>query len=88
MLIMTFTRKLTRGVKLAVRERLKLILSEEEQRYEHFKDYVSPKLVATRRCQVDRAFKKRIQAIRITIYVLTPIEMREEDIPLLFKRKK
>ena len=84
---MTFHRKITKGVKLAIRDRLKMILEDEEEKYNHFKERVCHKLTATRRGQVERSFKKRIQAIRITIYILTPIEMRDDDIPVLFKRK-
>ena len=87
MLPMTFHRKITKGVKLAIRERLKMILQDEEDKYNHFIERVSYKLTATRRSQVERSFKKRIQAIRITIYILTPMEMRDEDVPVLFKRK-
>lgn len=83
---MTFHKKVTKAVKLAVKDRLEVILSEEEQAYQHFKDYVQHRLKGTRRTQVQRAFKKRIQAYRIVIYMLTPYDKRMSDIPVLFER--
>lgn len=83
---MTMHRKVTRGVKLAVRQRLITILEDEIRSYNHWKDHVAGKMKTTRRIQVQRAFKKRLQAMRIVIYILTPREMRDGDMPTLFER--
>lgn len=87
MLPLTMHRKITKGVRLAIRARLQLILEEEQSNYERWQGYIAPKMQRTKAKTVERAFKKRIQAFRIVIYVLTPREMRDTDIPNLFNRE-
>jgi hypothetical protein len=83
---MTMHRKINRSVRLAVRQRLIMILTEEIQSYEGWLERIAPKLKATRRAQVRRVFKKRIQALRIVVYILTPRDIRDTDMPNLFER--
>ena len=78
-------RKLTAGVRLAVRSRLLLFLDEEQRTYDRWKESIAHKLKSTRRSQVDRNFRKRIQAIRIVIWIMTPRELRDDDMPPLYE---
>ena len=78
---MVFSKAMTETVKRAVRVRLQVILENEESSYERWKEWVKPKLNSTRQMQVEREFKKRIQAYKITVHSLTPFGERTEDIP-------
>lgn len=75
------------GTKKAIRERLKIILSEEEKQYKHWEENVKHRLNPTRQKEVKRKFEKRIQALKIVIYTLTPFYEQVDDEPAIVIRK-
>lgn len=81
------TKSMSEGVKRAVRVRLMLLLDNEEQTFKHWEEVVKPKLNTTRQKQIEREFKKRIQAARIVIHWLTPFFERTTDVPTFVVRK-
>lgn len=75
------------GVKRAIRVRLQVILDHEIKSFDHWIEVIKPKLNRTRQKQIDREHKKRIQAMRIVIHMLTPYLERTEDVPTFVVRK-
>ena len=63
-----------------------MFLELEEQAYRSWLDRIAQNMNATRRATVDRSYRKRIQAYKIVIYVLTPREMRDSDMPGMWER--
>jgi hypothetical protein len=49
---------------------------------------IKHRLNITRQKQLEREFKKRIQAFKITIHYLTPFDQRLNDVPTFVVRKK
>jgi len=84
---LVFSKSINETVKRAVRIRLQCILDEEIKSYERWKDKIRHTLNFTRQKQIEREFKKRIQAARITIHWLTPFQLREGDVPTFVIRK-
>lgn len=80
------SRIINNGVKRAIRERLLIILQEEEKQQQFWNDNVAPRLNTTRRKQVVREANKRIQALKIVIYMLTPFYERTEDVPSIVRK--
>lgn len=86
---MVFNRNMTETVKRAIRVRLQVILDEEERQYEKWKLLIKDTLSTTRRRQVEREFKKRIQAYKITIFSLTPFTDRAAaEVPSFVVKKE
>ena len=79
---------MTEGTKKAVRERLKLILENEQKEFQYFEEAVKEKLNLTRARQVERRFNKRCQALKIVIYMLTPYMERTDDVPSIIVKKE
>lgn len=75
------------GVKRAIRVRLETILENEESMYRWWLENVKHKLNRTRQKGVDREFKKRIQALKIVVYMLTPFGERTSDVPMFVVKK-
>lgn len=84
---MTFNKIITETVRRAVRVRLQVILDVDLKHYETWKEDIKPKLNLTRQKQVEREFRKRIQAYRITIHSLTPYFERVDEIPMFIVKK-
>lgn len=84
---MTFNKNITETIRRSVRVRLISILESEEKAHEHWRDYIKHKLNATRQKQVEREYNKRIQALKIVIYSLTPYLERTEDVPTFVVKK-
>lgn len=84
---MTFNKIITETVRRAIRVRLQVILDIDLKRYEDWKEDIKPKLNYTRQKQIEREFRKRIQAYKITIHSLTPYFERLDDIPMFVVRK-
>lgn len=82
-----FSKRLTEGIKRAIRVRLELVLDNELKEYQHWVDYFKEKQSKTLRKEIERKFNKRIQAFRITIHALTPFFERTEDVPTFVVRK-
>ena len=85
---MTVTKSMTETVRRAIRVRLEVIVSSEIQSYERWKTVVKPKLNGTRQKQIEREFKKRIQAGKIVLHWLTPFHERTEDVPTFVIKKE
>ena len=76
------------GTKRAIRDRLQIILEEEEKNFKDWKESNRPMQVnATRRKQVERNYNKRIQSLKIVIYYLTPYLDRDFDEPMFVVKK-
>lgn len=76
------------GTKRAIRERLEIILQEEEKNFKDWKESNRPNQInATRRKQVERNYNKRIQSLKIVIYYLTPYFDRDHDEPMFVVKK-
>lgn len=84
---MTFSKSMTETVRRAIRVRLLVILEDEERQYKRWQEHISPTMNRTRQKMIDREFKKRIQAYKITIHCLTPYYERETDVPTFVVRK-
>lgn len=84
---MALSKTMTETVRRAIRVRLIAILDNEDAVYKRWKEIVKPKLNSTRQKQIDREFKKRIQAAKIVIHWLTPFWERTEDVPTFVVRK-
>ncbi|CAB4140685.1 hypothetical protein UFOVP402_58 [uncultured Caudovirales phage] len=80
------SRIINNGVKRAIRERLLIILAEEQRQQQFWHENVAPRLNPTRKKQVIREANKRIQALKIVIYMLTPFYERTEDVPTFVKK--
>ena len=85
---MTLSKTMTETVRRAIRVRLEVIVSAEIQHYEKWKVEVRHKLNATRQKQIEREFKKRIQAGKIVLHWLTPYYERTDDVPTIVIRKQ
>lgn len=83
-----FSKRLTEGIKRAIRVRLELVLDNELKEYQHWVDYFKEKQSRTMQKDVERKFNKRIQAFRITIHALTPYFERTDNIPTFVRRGK
>lgn len=84
---MIFSKNLTAGVKRAIRVRLEALLENEIAEYQRWQEVIKPKLNYTRQRQIEREFKKRIQAAKIVVHWLTPFWERTEDVPTFVVRK-
>lgn len=84
---MTFSKTMTETVRRAIRVRLIVILENEEQMYTKWKENIKPTMNRTRQKQIEREYKKRMQAAKIVIHWLTPFYERTEDVPTFVVRK-
>lgn len=84
---MTLSKSMTETVRRAIRVRLIVLLETELKCYKHWKDNIQHNLNRTRQKQIDREYKKRIQAAKIVIHWLTPFWERTEDVPTFVVRK-
>lgn len=84
---MTLSKSMTETVQRAIRVRLIAILDNELKCYNHWKENIKEKLNRTRQKQIEREYKKRIQAAKIVIHWLTPFWERTEDVPTFVVRK-
>jgi len=84
---MTFNKTITETIRRSVRVRLISILESEQKAHYFWVDHVKDKLNATRKKQVEREYNKRIQALKIVIYSLTPYLERTEDVPTFVVKK-
>lgn len=84
---MVFNKNMNEGMKRAIRDRLSMILKEEEKSFAHWGDNIRHKLNRTRQAQVERRFHKEIQAFKIVIHKLTPYMDRTEDEPSIVVKK-
>jgi hypothetical protein len=66
---------------------LKVILATEEKSFEFWNDQTKHRMNFTRQAQIERRFNKRIQALKIVIYMLTPYTDRVEDEPAIVVKK-
>lgn len=79
---------INKSVKRSISERLKIILAEQEKMYEFWQDNLKFKLNHTRQKDVERKFNKQIQALKITIHLLTPFYEQVDDEPMFVVKKK
>lgn len=84
---MTFSKNITESVRRSVRVRLIAILEAEQKAHSFWTEHIKHKLNATRQKQVQREYNKRIQALKIVIYSLTPYLERTEDVPTFIVKK-
>lgn len=77
--------RINNAVKKAIAVRLRHILEEEERGYLFWEERVKSQLKPTRAGQVERKIKQRIQALRIVIWMLTPLQDRDSDFPGYWK---
>jgi hypothetical protein len=73
--------RLDGNTKKALAIRLKCILEQEEQGYDHWLRIVKPKLKKTLADQLERKQKQKIQALKIVIWILTPPMERDNEFP-------
>lgn len=85
---MTFSKTVTQTVIKAVKARLENMLENKEAQYKHWQEHIKHKLNPTRKKEVERAFKKVIQAYKIIIFDLTPYFERTADPPVFVNKKK
>jgi hypothetical protein len=79
---------INKAVKRSISDRLKIILAEHEKMYQFWQDNLKPKLNPTRQRDVERKFNKQIQALKITIHLLTPFYEQVDDEPMFVVKKK
>jgi hypothetical protein len=84
---MTFNKTITETVRRSIRVRLISILDAEQKAHFYWSEHIKDKLNATRKKQVEREYNKRIQALKIVIYSLTPYLERTEDVPTFVVKK-
>lgn len=84
---MTFSKTITESVRRSVRVRLICILESEQSAHLFWTENIRDKLNPTRQKQVQREYNKRIQALKIVIYSLTPYLERTEDVPTFVVKK-
>jgi hypothetical protein len=72
--------------KRSTRERLLILLDNEESMYAHWRDNVAHKINPTNQKNIERKFHKRISALKIVIYMLTPYFERDQDEPVFFHK--
>jgi len=82
------SRIINNGVKRAIRDRLIIILAEEERQQKFWEENIAHRLNPTRKKQVEREANKRIQALKIVIYMLTPFYERTTDVPSIVIKKE
>lgn len=85
---MPVSRIINKSVKRSISDRLKIILTEHEKMYDFWQVNLRPKLNHTRQKEVERKFKKHIQALKITIHFLTPFYENYDDEPMFVVKKK
>lgn len=79
---------MTETVRRAIRVRLEALLENHEKAYENWLTDIKPKLNRTRQKQVEREFRKTIQAVKITVNWLKPFWERTGDVPTFVIRKE
>lgn len=84
---MTFSKTITETVRRSIRVRLLSILDAEQKAHTYWGEHIKDKLNATRKKQVEREYNKRIQALKIVIYSLTPYLERTDDVPTFVVKK-
>lgn len=82
-----FSKSMSENVKRAIRVRLEFLLENEEKSYAHWHEVIKDKLNKTRQKQITREYQKKIQAVKIVIYWLTPYLERTTDIPTFVVKK-
>lgn len=82
-----FSKNINAGAKRAICSRLQLILSDEENAFKFWQDHTAFRLNEARQKQVAREFNKRIQALRIVLHMLTPMQDRIFDAPAMIVKK-
>lgn len=85
---MTFSKTVTQTVMKAVKVRLEVMLENKEKQYAHWQEHIKHKLNPTRKKEVERNFKKIIQAYKICIFDLTPYFERAGEPPALINKSK
>ena len=85
---LVFSKNINETVKRAIRIRLQVILDEEIRSYDRWLDKIKYTLNLTRQKQVEREFRKRMQAAKIVIHWLTRFDERVNDVPTFVVRKK
>lgn len=85
---MTFSKTINETVRRSVRVRLLSILDSEQKAHLYWKEHIKDKLNSTRQKQVEREYNKRIQALKIVIYSLTPYLERTDDVPTFVVKKR
>jgi hypothetical protein len=73
------------NVRRAIRIRLQFVYEEESRKHKWWEENIKPKMKATRAAQVERKFKQTLQALRITLWLLTPSMERTDDFPGFWK---
>lgn len=79
------------AVKRAIKWRLQFVYDHELKSYENWKDRMTMDFARhmsePRKKVIDTAFKKRIQALRIVLWMLSENDSRSPDCPPAFDRK-
>ena len=73
--------------KRSTRERLIILLNQEESMYKHWLEMTKHRLNPTAQKNIERRFNKRISALKIVIYMLTPYFERDYDEPTFLIKK-
>lgn len=81
-------KRVNESVKRGVRVRLELLLEETLAQFNAWNERVRHRLNKTRQQQIERDYQKRIQALRIVIYMLTPTYERMTDEPSFIVKKE
>lgn len=84
---MALSKRMNETVKRAIRVRLEHLLEEEEKQFQYYREHVAHKLNDTRQKQIEREYNKRVSALKIVIYMLTPYFERTSDQPTFVIRK-
>lgn len=84
---MTFSKPINETIRRSVRVRLICILESEEKAHFFWSENIRGKLNNTRQKQIQREYNKRIQALKIVIYSLTPYLERTDDVPTFVIKK-
>lgn len=84
----TMSKIINETIKRAIRQRLEILLEDQQKQYRHWIENNKHKMNVSRQDQVERKFNKIIQAMKIVIYYLTPYFERMDDEPTFVIKKK
>lgn len=83
-----FSKVMNASVKHAVKTRLDVMLEEEERAFTSWKERCERLLLKTRAQQIERNYMKRLNALKIVCWMLSPNGDRGDLPPIVMKRQR
>ena len=82
-----FSRVMNKSIKHACRSRLQVLLQDEETSLVTWHERHKKLINATRQKSVERNYHKRINALKVVIWMLSDYGQRDPDLPTLITKK-